>query len=783
MKDLIAKLKTANYKKFVVDHGEKVGVGVIGLFLALILWMTNWKPYDKTPEQLETLVRDRGKVISQGIWPQDEDKKYPERSGLQEAEVKLLLSSDPEDRLNSTQTMLAKFQFSTEFIWPINRDKLLVREPEWLSIEDMIAGIGRVVIPVLTPQDNPLLAAVMEAVKAVEPSETDPRFDKFANRSAQARSPFGGGGGGGEEGMGGGGEEGMGGGFNQGGPGAGQQFGRGRSRRGRRNQQGPNSQATVLRAFMTEPDKRSAAQKELVEQYAKQITSMGASRYGPGTGQQLRLSLGKDGRAMRFVAIRGVVPLQRQIKQVALAINEPSTINASPYVEYLNFKIERRIAQGDPATNGWSDWEPVDFQSAIDVLEQALNFDFDILDVGVTDPVFTMPLPMRVVGFWDKVASHPRLEKFELSEDDVERQYELYKDFIDQEKLEEEHFLETSKGGFNDVQVNMRSIRSRYMTDDSLQGKTFLEQLQSFDGDKQLKEQVVKEIKEWEGASGRLLLFRYFDFDVLPGRTYQYRAKLVLWNPNEGLAASEVVDNEVRTGFTRDTPMSEPTPPVYIPEDVKFFVKRVQGPGGSSSPSAMLDVFQWSTKVGTVINKELRVSFAQHIGGTRRTLVLDPVVPAFEQRSNVEFRAEDVLVDVSDAPRSFSSDAHSDLDLPAKKLKSGVGVFEQALVVNRFGDLVAHNPALNFQAYETAKIDLERERGPFLHIKEMGARSQLNATTNSGDGDDGGGGGNTYDSRVGFPGQDMGPRLGSPIRKRLPRRMLRGGGFGGGDMD
>ena len=43
MKDLMSKLKTLDYKQFALDHGEKIGIGFVGLMVAVIcLFMTSW---------------------------------------------------------------------------------------------------------------------------------------------------------------------------------------------------------------------------------------------------------------------------------------------------------------------------------------------------------------------------------------------------------------------------------------------------------------------------------------------------------------------------------------------------------------------------------------------------------------------------------------------------------------------------------------------------------------------------------------------------------------------
>ena len=68
MKDFIAKLKSAGFKKLAVDHGEKAVAFLIGMLLLFSLWGTNWASYEKTPEELTRKVQSASTAISQGDW-------------------------------------------------------------------------------------------------------------------------------------------------------------------------------------------------------------------------------------------------------------------------------------------------------------------------------------------------------------------------------------------------------------------------------------------------------------------------------------------------------------------------------------------------------------------------------------------------------------------------------------------------------------------------------------------------------------------------------------------
>ena len=70
---------------------------------------------------------------------------------------------------------------------------------------------------------------------------------------------------------------------------------------------------------------------------------------------------------------------------------------AAGFVSFMDFELQRQVAQ--PGKNPWTgEWEKVDLQAALDVLDR-VDFDVELVDLAITDAVFTMPMPRRVSGF------------------------------------------------------------------------------------------------------------------------------------------------------------------------------------------------------------------------------------------------------------------------------------------------------------------------------------------------------------------------------------------------
>lgn len=71
-------------------------------------------------------------------------------------------------------------------------------------------------------------------------------------------------------------------------------------------------------------------------------------------------------------------------------------------------------------------------------------------------------------------------------------------------------------------------------------------------------------------------LFRYFDFDVEPDKTYQYRVKLILANPNYGVKEEFVEDPATVTKRYVETEFSKASNPVSLGADSRVFAQGVE---------------------------------------------------------------------------------------------------------------------------------------------------------------------------------------------------------------
>ncbi|RPI81418.1 MAG: hypothetical protein EHM42_10625, partial [Planctomycetaceae bacterium] len=174
MKNLFAKLKSTDYKAFFLAHGEKLGMGLVGLIALTCLAMTRWSGYEKTPVQMEDQAKKVQATLQSNRWPQEELAKFALVTS--EAQVNRYLASlDP-----------AAYEFQIPLSPKLNVYRKPADEPEVLPPLELIArDIEFTVIEVLEDQlasaDDATAAGSgksAEREKASEKKSADKKSDK-----------------------------------------------------------------------------------------------------------------------------------------------------------------------------------------------------------------------------------------------------------------------------------------------------------------------------------------------------------------------------------------------------------------------------------------------------------------------------------------------------------------------------------------------------------------------------------------------------------------------------
>lgn len=842
--------KGFNIKRLFVDHGEKMAFAGILVMVVLALAGTSWIPYDKQPSQFTENIETAEKTIEVTSWPEADREKFK----LQEESLPArIVDQGINDRIQVTPLYLhSQSQLKDKDA----RDDPL-QEPEFLPVVAMLATDARVNIKLapkfeetteedgLNPDGTPI-----DPTKSPGETEEDDVPDEF--RKTTGGLGYGAATGGDEDMFGGDilrrgrGEDrdygstfapelsrGGRGGAIGGRGGAGAMAGRGGAGKGR-GARGGDRGADTDAAPMAGRGRNRGRNNTTRGRGAAGGAPMDAdpaSMIGGGRGalaggdEDLGMGYGyggmeADGKGYPFVSVRGVFEFREQIRKYSDAIHKGRN-EALMHFMIIDFKLERQRLTAAPDT--WTAWEPVNDQVFRDILKESDGFAPEVVTAAVTDSSITCPLPARLYGEYRKQATHPRLEKFTLSDEDMELELKysrlLLSKALDQKKLPTGMI---KKRGFNDMVFDANSLRqgvfgyqspyamggamddasmmmpgigmNRGMPDDEAGGggrgalaggrgamgggrgamgqmNTTIDQLvtelakETEQADsKEATEKLKKFITQRAAPEGDLLLFRYFDFDVEPGETYRYRVQLVLQNPNFGqpLAATGGVASVV-LGEDRTTPWSEATPPVTVDDTVKYFLTSVQPPKALVYPDARMNIFQYDQDVGTVVQQELDVSFGQKVGGKAKTEQADPAKGTLEE-VDYTFKSDDILIDALPDVRITRTE-HPDLQLPPDS-RGLAQVAEVAAVVTPRGLIETIDPLSQKDSLATAKKNKVLQDELFEQFRDPTETV-----------------GGEYDSLYGGReegDEDMFAGAGMGMGGRNPMRKGRGGGRGGG---
>jgi hypothetical protein len=678
-------LKNVDYKQLGIDHGEKVVIALIALMIGGVLYGSNWKATDKSPIELKDRAEKTAKDIEERPWDAQREKRAAGLGQGNELATKVTMLLSP---ISATGFSIAPFYP------PLHPDKTLISTPHWLPVQHLIADASvadismRPGIPAI--EDGGFIRKAAKEKDTNKKSRRDrarkqrdakePKKEKKEEsddsipEDLKPKSDVGGQGGGG---MGGG-------------------MGLGRGRIGR----GPSA------------DRKGKRKEEEPEV--------------PVTRQ---VAMKPVGRGYHFIAVRGIFPLRDQTAELARAQGLPSTEKSlQGQVQFQDFKLERQTRIDRPGVDPWSGaWEAVDRDAAIQLLQNEVDgFAPETVLYGLIDGHIAMPYPERVVGQWDRFATHPDIKEFTLSDDEVQQQVEYELKVLEKVKNEEQQGKITpDSGGFmalgNDLRgANVRAQAARGGEEKSPREK-ILDDIKSGGDKDRVNEELEEFVRTRATPVDHYLLFRYLDIKVEPGKTYRYRVKLVVSNPFKERRIEEVTDPSIIEGDKRETEWSEPTAPVTVQENSQFYVKRVDWrPGRPSLPSAQMDVFQWFAETGTVVNKELPVLLGQILGGRKQADVLRPAESVFDSES-VLFSSKDALVDV--APGfSFDPNLHKDIFDDLKSVpsirKTGASAPELVVVVDDNGEIHMVDGMDQKGDYDRTKTHYDQQNKAFESLKK-----------------------------------------------------------------
>ena len=674
-------MKNIKWKELLIDHCEKIFFGVIGLFVLVSIGTAKWGSYERQPDEFTEKVTNGKKNFGVSRWSDEKQAEFA--------------AANVGDKVNLVLTKPSAREYPTRWVWPMNKKKEKIREPEFKWLLEPYADAGRVVVVLEpatpnTPNGVDVVLATEDEIKSGKIGDVPQPRDGVDGPRVDAP---------------------------------------------RGNTPANNNQATTPKGM---DDTTSSA-------------AIGATPMGGGSGAAAYAASAPSNRGIAdgryFVAFRAVFPMKEQVDKIRQALNLETNAEAVRLVEFWDFELERQTARS--GADPWSGpWEPVDIQYAINFLDRLAEFDIDVVSEQYRDSGITMPLPYRVTGDWKLaagptgllLASHPRIGKL-LSEKEALEEEARMKALLEATKKKSE-LQNNSRGGFNKVQYDnkgmqnavrgnsdmMNSFNSSFGAmmgmDDDAQGA-----MGSGSGGMPAMPMLSGNMGgNMAGSNGmmqqgnfaqvvqisELLLFRFLDFQIVPGNAYRYRARLVLKNPNFQRDASELLDVTSREGQFRKSEWSVPSTPAIVHDNVEFYVNKVKA--SKNDTSASIDVFQWMKETGSYVqghfenlhtgdqiavwksDEEAKKSARVKKEDGMETLVLRPLEQTYAKEF-IDYVTPNTLVDVERTMLINPKD-YPELALTPKALTL---TLDEIVMLNRFGELESKNNASQDGKYESAK--------------------------------------------------------------------------------
>ncbi len=324
---------------------------------------------------------------------------------------------------------------------------------------------------------------------------------------------------------------------------------------------------------------------------------VGAFRAAPGAAQQerasgtptARVAGGDSTRGQRWIVLTGLVPLEKQEVAYAETLKQSIAFDQqSDYPTYLGYWVQRVELDnsGDAANPNWDKAANFRSDKALSEAENlwSLSRDTDVVDSRFILRKLVFPLAPLARGHWDASVAHdPEIT------------------------LETKDKPSASAAGGRDSREGPGGGGDRAPAGEST----------PFGGEESKSDNVAKTAAGTGNAAEEqkdlgFRLFRFFDFNVEPGKRYMYRVCLALRNPNYRVKASVLKKAELADKPFLPSAWSEPSPIISVPRDTHVLVNSVKAPPRpNAEPTGQVTVVKWLERSGLEVSHEFPVTRGQ----------------------------------------------------------------------------------------------------------------------------------------------------------------------------
>lgn len=306
---------------------------------------------------------------------------------------------------------------------------------------------------------------------------------------------------------------------------------------------------------------------------------------------------GGETKGRQWITVTGSIPIRKQQAAYGdLFGNAQYLDDARDQPRYLYYELER----GEVAPNGDVTWAKVDVLRAIKkennqwngVGSEQVGFSYHAPTFSSYPPMAMSCPPMANKPFGEEIANLPNIplnssEQIEVQSAELERWNKLHEAMnqIDESTLLDRDPFEgaggSAMGGAGGMGGGMDSGMGMGPSGGMAASGGMGANGGMGAGNDWLvnREAVAKQMLNAQTvASVEYYLFRYFDFDVEEGKTYQYRVKLLLANPNYGVEERFVEDPTAIEQKIVASEFSEPSNPAALGRSARVFAQNVEAP-------------------------------------------------------------------------------------------------------------------------------------------------------------------------------------------------------------
>ena len=268
-----------------------------------------------------------------------------------------------------------------------------------------------------------------------------------------------------------------------------------------------------------------------------------------------------------WVCLVGAVPYERQIGEHQRAFE--SALYQSPDRDSPRYALPQ-IERAEVIGNRRLRWQPLPVISALeDHASWAAEYP-EWLDARLIDPDHTEQLPPLVLANFDPAkVSHPQVKVMAIKRSKLASVAEPHANVGPQQAAESKK------------PQPIFGLRDKKVAEPAAPPPA------------EAKKNADKPKEEAEPAEERIVyrLFRFFDFEVEPGKTYSYRVKLVALNPNYELPARLLERSESAEELLLEAKWSMPTRPVSLVDGTRLVAGGISfGEAENGQPESMVQV-------------------------------------------------------------------------------------------------------------------------------------------------------------------------------------------------